>query len=142
MQLTPPICRHANGSSYRLLVASLFIVLTMTSLRWKTPEPTWTAAVVPPLLSFDGQVRECITGAVIGRVPHDLPPTEPFDAAKLDVEVEDAEHRRQTFQTVFDRRIWGGGVDPVHKGPLASGNIIFMRILFYRPIGLHNNNNY
>lgn len=77
--------------------------------------------VPPPLFAFDGEVRECITGSVIGRLPRPPPQTEPFDA-ELDAGVEDAGHRRQVFQAVFDRRVWGAPNDPTYKGPLVSGN--------------------
>jgi len=70
------------------------------------------------MLQPDGHVRNCITGNAIGRIRQN------FTTNAITVPVstrETAEMRQQSFQNVFDKRVWGTWSDPNIKGPISSG---------------------
>jgi len=70
------------------------------------------------MLQPDGHVRNCITGNKIGRIRQN------FTTNAITVPVstgETAEMRQQSFQNVFDKRVWGTWSDPNIKGPISSG---------------------
>jgi len=70
------------------------------------------------MLQPDGYVRNCITGKIIGRARRNFT-TNAITVPKSNRESEDL--RKQSFQEVFEKRLWGTQSDPNFKGPIASG---------------------
>jgi hypothetical protein len=111
----------ANFRSIGLLLLVVGLFLMASAFLKKDSGTSVTRVAFDSVLLSDGVVRHCITGKTIGHVSSSTLRTVEFSVTNILSSKETDDQRRVSFKSVFDKRSWGTGSAPYHKGPIASG---------------------